>query len=61
MLEEAIEVIRELWKGDEESHEGVFFRVDEARIYTLPDELRRSTWRRSGKRTGELAARAATA
>jgi coenzyme F420-dependent glucose-6-phosphate dehydrogenase len=58
MLEEAIEVIRELWKGEEVTHDGVFFRVDEARLFTLPDEPPPIYIAGSGKRTGELAARA---
>jgi len=37
MLEEAIEVIRELWSGEVVSHEGKHYRVDTARIYTMPD------------------------
>lgn len=37
-LVEAVEVIRKLWTGKEVSHRGEFFRVDSARIYTLPDE-----------------------
>jgi G6PDH family F420-dependent oxidoreductase len=38
MLEEAVEVIRALWTGDVVRHDGRFFTVDTARIYTLPDE-----------------------
>ncbi len=38
MLEEAVEVIRELWTGEVVSHEGRHYTVDTARIYTLPDE-----------------------
>lgn len=37
MLAEAIEVIRKLWTGEVVSHEGRHYRVDTARIYTLPD------------------------
>ena len=37
MLEEAVEVIRQLWTGDVVSHEGKHYTVDTARIYTLPD------------------------
>jgi coenzyme F420-dependent glucose-6-phosphate dehydrogenase len=39
MLEEAIEVIRLLWEGGYQSHHGRYYTVEEARIYTLPDEL----------------------
>jgi len=36
-LEEAIEVIRLLWKGGNQSHHGRYFTVENARLYTLPD------------------------
>jgi G6PDH family F420-dependent oxidoreductase len=39
MLDEAIEVIRTLWQGGEQSHYGTYYSVEEARVYTLPDEL----------------------
>jgi coenzyme F420-dependent glucose-6-phosphate dehydrogenase len=58
MLEEAIEVIRALWKGDEVTHEGAFFSVDEARLYTIPDEPPPIYVAGTGKKTAELAARA---
>jgi G6PDH family F420-dependent oxidoreductase len=38
MLEEAVEIIRQLWTGDEISHRGDYYEVDRARIYSLPDE-----------------------
>ncbi|MCV7077219.1 TIGR03557 family F420-dependent LLM class oxidoreductase [Mycobacterium szulgai] len=38
MLEEAIEVIRLLHKGDEISHHGKYYEVQEARIYTCPEK-----------------------
>src|SRR5207244_7782020 len=38
MLEEAIQVIRELHRGGERSHYGRFFTVHDARVYNLPDE-----------------------
>ena len=37
MLEEAVALIRELWKGEVTSWEGKHYRVDHARIYNLPD------------------------
>jgi G6PDH family F420-dependent oxidoreductase len=37
MLEEAVEVIRLLHRGDEVSHHGKHYEVQEARIYTLPE------------------------
>ena len=38
MLEEAVDVIRLLHKGDEISHHGEHYEVQEARIYTRPDQ-----------------------
>ena len=38
MLEEAIEVMRLLWEGGYQSHYGKHYTVEQARIYTLPDE-----------------------
>jgi coenzyme F420-dependent glucose-6-phosphate dehydrogenase len=38
MLEEAIEVIRLLWEGGFQSFRGEFYDVEQARLYTLPDE-----------------------
>jgi G6PDH family F420-dependent oxidoreductase len=36
-LEEAVEIIRRLWKGDNVSHRGRHFTVENARLYTLPN------------------------
>ena len=38
MLEEAVDVIRKLWSGDEITHRGEHYTVELARLYTLPDE-----------------------
>jgi len=38
MLEEAVAVIRELWAGGQVSHRGRHYTVENARLYTLPDE-----------------------
>jgi len=38
LLEEAIEVIRLLWKGGFQSFRGEYYEVEQARLYTLPDE-----------------------
>ncbi len=37
MLAEAIEVMRELWEGDWVHHDGTYYTVEEARLYTLPE------------------------
>ena len=38
MLEEAIDVIRLLWQGGQQTHRGKHYTVEDARIYTLPEE-----------------------
>ena len=38
MLEEAVALMRELWRGELVSHRGRHYTVDRARIYSLPDE-----------------------
>jgi G6PDH family F420-dependent oxidoreductase len=38
MLEEAIEIIRALWGGTTISHTGAHYRVEHAKLFTLPDE-----------------------
>jgi G6PDH family F420-dependent oxidoreductase len=38
MLEEAIEVIRTLWTGTQVEHTGRHYRVENAQLYTRPDE-----------------------
>ncbi len=38
MLSEAIAVLRLLWQGGEQSHHGLYFTVDQARLYSLPKE-----------------------
>ena len=37
MLEEAVEVIRELWKGGVTHHRGRHYRLDHCRVYDLPE------------------------
>ena len=39
MLEEAVQVIRTLWQGGMQSHRGRHYRVENARIYDLPERL----------------------
>lgn len=38
MVEEAVELIRLLWRGGTQSHRGRHYLVEQARIYTLPDQ-----------------------
>jgi G6PDH family F420-dependent oxidoreductase len=37
MLEEAVALIRELWKGETVDHDGEHYVVENARLYTLPE------------------------
>jgi coenzyme F420-dependent glucose-6-phosphate dehydrogenase len=39
MLEEAVEVIRLLWQGGYRTHRGKHYTAEQARIYTLPEQL----------------------
>jgi len=56
-LEEAIGVIRRLWEGKLTSHRGEHFTVENARLYSLPDEPPPLLVAVAGKRSVELAAR----
>jgi G6PDH family F420-dependent oxidoreductase len=38
MLDEAVQVMRDLWEGELTSFQGDYYVVDRARIYTLPEE-----------------------
>ncbi|MEW2295421.1 LLM class F420-dependent oxidoreductase [Streptomyces sp. NPDC006743] len=38
MLEEAIQVMRRLFTGEEVDHHGTYYTVENARLYTVPDE-----------------------
>lgn len=55
MLVESLEVIRELWTGEVTSFEGEFYEVENARLYTLPDELPPIYVAASGPKAAELA------
>jgi G6PDH family F420-dependent oxidoreductase len=57
-LEEAIEVIRLLWKGGNQSHHGRHYTVENARLYTLPEEPPPLLVAVGGPRSAELAAKA---
>ncbi len=57
MLEEAVEVIRTLWQGGTQSHRGRYYRVENARIYDLPEQLPPILISGFGEKATELAAR----
>jgi G6PDH family F420-dependent oxidoreductase len=56
MLDEAVHIINELWKGEEYSYHGTYFTVRDARIYTLPEQLPPIYIAASGPESAELAA-----
>jgi G6PDH family F420-dependent oxidoreductase len=55
MLREAVEVIRELWRGEYVTHHGDFYTVENAKIYTLPSELPSIAVAASGEDSAKLA------
>jgi G6PDH family F420-dependent oxidoreductase len=57
MLEEAVKVIRALWSGEVTSHRGRYYRVQNARLYSLPETLPPVRVAASGPRMAELAGR----
>jgi coenzyme F420-dependent glucose-6-phosphate dehydrogenase len=57
MLEEAVEVIRLLWEGGPQTHRGPHYRVENARIYDLPDDPPPILIAAKGERAGTLAGR----
>src|SRR5688572_29527212 len=57
MLEAAIDVMRVLWKGELCSFEGKHYRVENARIYTLPEEPIPVVVAAAGPKAATLAAR----
>lgn len=57
MLEEALEVIRELWTGESITHNGEYYTVEDARIFDLPDEPPPILVSAFGEKAAELAAR----
>jgi coenzyme F420-dependent glucose-6-phosphate dehydrogenase len=57
MLEEAIEVIRALWSGEVTSHRGRHYTVQNARVYSLPEELPPIYLAAGGKKAVRQAAR----
>jgi coenzyme F420-dependent glucose-6-phosphate dehydrogenase len=57
MLEEAVEVMRLLWRGEVTTFEGKHFRVEDARVYTLPDDPLEVVVAAAAPDAAELAAR----
>src|SRR5438067_257134 len=61
MFEEAIEVIRLLWRGGYQTHRGKHYLVEQARLYTLPDESPPIAVAAAEPEAAKLAARAGDA
>jgi coenzyme F420-dependent glucose-6-phosphate dehydrogenase len=57
MLEEAIDVMRLLWEGELCSFDGKHYRVEDARLYTLPDDPIPVVVAAGGVEAAKLAAR----
>ncbi|MFH8344164.1 LLM class F420-dependent oxidoreductase [Streptomyces sp. NPDC018045] len=57
MLEEAVQVMRQLFEGGEVSHHGKHYTVENARLYTVPDEPVPIDVSAFGPNATELAAR----
>src|SRR5918995_1218177 len=57
MLEEAIEIMRLLWQGSNQSYHSGFYTVENARLYTLPEEPVEVMIAASGPSSAEMAGR----
>ena len=57
MLEEAIDVIEQLWRGEQTTHRGKHFTVEGARIYTLPERPPPILVAAKGEKAAALAAK----
>lgn len=57
MFEEAIEIIRLLWQGGNQSYWGTYYTVEDAKIYTLPEQLPPLMIAASGTSSAALAGR----
>ncbi len=61
MLEEAVELMRQLWQGGNQTFRGAYYSLENARLYTLPDEPMRIAIAANQQRAAELAGREADA
>jgi G6PDH family F420-dependent oxidoreductase len=57
MLEEAVALIRLLWEGEDVTHRGRHYTVENARIYTLPEDPPPILLAAAGEKATELAGR----
>jgi len=56
MLSEAVDIIAQLWKGEEVSFDGEFFEVDRAKLWDVPDQPPALAIAAGGPKAAELAA-----
>ncbi|THE66828.1 TIGR03557 family F420-dependent LLM class oxidoreductase [Salinadaptatus halalkaliphilus] len=56
MLEESMALMRKLWTGETTSHHGEYYTVENARLYTVPDEQPTTIASAFGPQTAEWAA-----
>jgi coenzyme F420-dependent glucose-6-phosphate dehydrogenase len=61
MMEEAVQIIRKLWKGGLQSHRGQYYTVENARIYSLPKKPPPIAMAAGGSQSAKLAGRIADA
>lgn len=59
MLAEAVDVVRKLWTGSRVTHRGTHYTVEDARLYTLPDQPPPIMLAAAGNRAAQLAGRKA--
>lgn len=57
MMEESVEVMRALWTGDEVTHHGPHYTVENARLYSVPDTPPPVIVSAFGPKAAEVAAR----
>jgi G6PDH family F420-dependent oxidoreductase len=57
MLAESVEIIRALWSGGNHTHRGRYIQVEDARLYTLPDQSPDVVVAAGGPQATALAAR----
>ena len=55
MLEEAVAVIRDLFSGENVNHDGPWFAVENAKLYTMPDDPPPILMAAAGQRAAKLA------
>ena len=55
MLEEAVDVIKTLWQGGMQDYDGFYYKIENTRVYTLPEKLPEICIAAEGEMAAELA------